>query len=204
MKKLLLLLLIFPSIIHAQSITLDSLHREFERYLTGPKQPDVEIEGKTYQTHRLKFQPATGTLLAAFTKDNSRILLYLGMNFRALKDEYLYWHDSDSVRFSKGKELPDSVWRNLYFERLTQIMVRYLQAKEHLSIDGIVLNHKPIVSCSYLQAYVAKFYYPDSIQPNGGIRTHICIGFNGYRDAAPPRNLMLEAVAYSIANERIL
>jgi hypothetical protein len=121
-----------------------------------------------------------------------------------LKDEYIYWHKSDSARFLRGKELPDSVWRNLYFERLAQIMDRYMQIKEHLSVDGIMLNTRPKLSLAYLQAYAAKFYYPDSIQPNGGIRTHICIAFNGYRDAAPPRNLMLEAVAYSVVNEHIL
>jgi hypothetical protein len=204
MKKLLLLLIVFPTIAHAQSISLDSLHREFERYLTGPKQPDIQIDGKTYQTIGLKFEPAPGSLLTDFAHDNYRVVEYIGTNFTALKDEYLYWHDSDSARFSKGKELPDSLWRNLYFERLTQLMDRYLQVKEHRSVDGIELNTRPKLSFAYLQDYTAKFYYPDSIQPNGGIRTHICVGFNGYRDAAPPRNLMLEAVAYSVANEHTM
>jgi hypothetical protein len=200
MKKLFLLLIAIPSIIHAQSISLDSLHHEFERYLKGPQ--ESEIRPGIFTPMEIKFEPKQNTLLADFAKDNHRIIEYLGTNYSALKDEYLYWHDSDSARFPKV--LADSQWRNLYFERLTQLMARYLASKEKIELHGLEFRNKSILSFSSFQTVAAKFYYPDSIQPNGGIRTHICIAFNGYRDAAPPRDLMLEAVAYSIAIEHAM
>ena len=202
MKKIFFLLAILPSLANAKNITLDSLHHEFERYLTGPKQPSITIENHTYEIVELKFEPDSGTLLYGFSADNRPILDYLGMNYNSLKDEYLFWHKDDSARFPKM--LADSQWRNLYFERIIQLLARYLDAKQHLTVEGLVFNSKPKLTENFLQAFAAKFYYPDSIQPDGGIRTHICIAFNGYRDAAPPRNLMLEAVAYSIVNEHIL
>src|ERR1019366_2957351 len=99
MKKILFLVLAFPSFVRAQNISLDSLHREFERYLTGPKQPEISIDGETFTPYEIKFEPTPESLFASFATDNQRLLEYLGSNYISLKDEYIYWHKSDSARF---------------------------------------------------------------------------------------------------------
>src|ERR1051325_11407154 len=124
MKILVVLLLCVSSNAFARSITLDSLHHEFEHYLSGPKQPPIVFEGHSYDQYELKFEPDPTSLLAAFAKDNKRVLQYFGSNYSELQGEYLYSHRSDSARFHTM--VADSQWRNLYFERLTQLMARYL------------------------------------------------------------------------------
>ena len=193
MRYLVVLLFLLGSSfdLNAQSITLDSLHKEFERDLTGPKD------------WRLEFQPPENTLLSSFARDNARVIEYLAINYSALKDEYLFWHPQDSSRFSP-LVASDSQWRNLYFERLSQLMGRYLKSQNHIEVLGLQFKDRPKLAISQLQTYAAKFFYPDSIRPDGSIQTHICVGFNGFRDATRARNLMLEAVAYSVINEHVM
>ncbi len=210
MKKFLLIAIFLSTNAQAQTISLDSLHREFNRDFIFSREPFKPPPGSPLDTwskagfvaYDLRFVPADGSLLAGFEKNNHWLIEYIITNFVALKDEYLYWHNTDSTRFASIVQ--DSQWRNLIFERLTQIMARYLQAKQHLAIENFKLNKEPQISEAFLQAYAAKFFYPDSILPNGTIGTHICSGFNGFHDAAPPRNLMLEAIGYSVVYGHIM
>jgi hypothetical protein len=200
MKKLLLLLIVIPTIAHAQSISLDSLHHEFERYLTGPRQPDIHANGETYTSFELKFEPDSRSLLASFAADNGRVIEYLGVHYHDLKDEYLCWRHPGPDRFLSA--VADSQYRNLYFENLTQLMARYLKAKQHITVEGLDLNSKPSLTFGEMQTAVAKFFYADgSIFPGGSFGYHVCIGINGYMRAPHPRNMMLEAVAFSVVYE---
>jgi hypothetical protein len=196
MKKLLLLLAVFPTIVHSQSISLDSLHREFERYLTGPRQPDIHANGETYTQFELKFEPDSESLLAGFAADNRRVIEYIGEHYHDLKNDYFLGHLDARSRFPS--EVVDSQWRNLYFEFLTQLMVRYLTSKQQLMIEGVSLEDRSKITISHLQLSAAKFFYPDRVGFDGTILWHVCSGINGYMNAPPPREPMLEAFAFSV------
>jgi hypothetical protein len=158
MKKLLLLLIIIPTIVRSQSISLNSLHREFDRYLTGPKQPGFRVQGQNFWPVELKFKPDSESFLACFAADNRLLLDYIGGHYFALRDLYLCEHWGDTGRLHSV--VADSQWRNLYFESLTELMARYLASKQHLTIEGITLGERPKLSLQLLQTFAAKFFIP--------------------------------------------
>jgi hypothetical protein len=54
----------------------------------------------------------------------------------------------------------------------------------------------PVFSMDDAMQVAVRFFYPDAIQPDDRIQTHICVGFNGVRDLQRPRNLALEAFLF--------
>jgi hypothetical protein len=169
-------------------ITLDSLHYDFEKYLSGP------------DSLFIKFNPPKNTLLYDFYQDNKWLVEYFGTNYQGLKIEYEKRNSLEPSRF--GKHVADSQYRNLVFERCLPLVIRYLKVQNNLEVENVNISERPKFKEQTIQSYAVKFFYPDFITPQGYIASHICIGINGLQDDEK-RILMIEAFCFQVINPRI-
>jgi hypothetical protein len=54
-----------------------------------------------------------------------------------------------------------------------------------------------VVTARRVLDVAARFFWPDSVLPNGRIQAHVCVGINGIADMQGGRDLALEAFAYA-------
>ncbi|HXH28730.1 MAG TPA: hypothetical protein VNL37_06770, partial [Candidatus Polarisedimenticolia bacterium] len=54
------------------------------------------------------------------------------------------------------------------------------------------------VTMHRLISVAARFFYPDTVRPDGSVQAHICAGLNGLKDLQGPRDLAVEAFAADV------
>lgn len=56
---------------------------------------------------------------------------------------------------------------------------------------------RPSFTMDEVVSVAVRFFYPDSILPDGRVQTHVCIGINGVSDLQRGRDIAVEAFVYS-------
>jgi hypothetical protein len=135
--------------------------------------------------------------LADFASENRGLLTYLVQHVPGF-----------SMTRTLGRAANDAERRALYtaalradtaFDRaFLSLALRYLMASGTVVIgaDSVLLPEPRSIPASEFLRVAVRFFSP-FIDAQGGVATHVCTAFNDVRDLPGPRNVVLEALAYS-------
>ena len=152
-----------------------------------------EHKGRPY----IEFQidTAANSVITPFFRENHKLADYLRSNYHQVAYEY---HKRMKLDGSYKDMLSDSAQLvNVMFERFLPLISNYLN-QYGSKIEQYEPWTKPAITLDRLAGNAAKFFYPDSVHPNGGIQSHICVGFNGFQDLTDVRSVMMEAFCWSV------
>jgi len=74
---------------------------------------------------------------------------------------------------------------------------RYLRSRGG-GLDGYESRPPTPIAMRHLVSVAVRFFYPDTILPDGSVRVHVCVDMNGLKDLQTPRDLAVEAFAAGV------
>jgi hypothetical protein len=132
--------------------------------------------------------------LASFVRENRRLLTFLVQHTPAFRIDTLL--DRETTPEARQTRFAAALWRDSAF----QTAFRPLVARYLMSRGGALVGYAPptarptITERDYLR--VAVRFFDPFVNADGGLSTHVCTALNALEELGPPRNRVLEALAF--------
>lgn len=191
MFTLLTWLLIFPASAQA-GVTVERIKSEYPAIFTLRF---FTHEDKTF-TAAVAEPPPEGHLLRGFVEENRHYLQYLIGNGTSLDAQGLLEENGDQEKTLRDfdSRLRDDARFN---DQVLPMIDRWLHGRG-IDLAGYDPPTRKEVTHRHMLDLAARFFYPDSIQKDGAIGSHICAGMNGLSDLGGEREIAVEAFAFQI------
>ncbi|HEX8903814.1 MAG TPA: hypothetical protein VF771_03175 [Longimicrobiaceae bacterium] len=156
-----------------------------------------EVKAPNYAAFTLVLDTLpSGDVLAPLFNRNERYFKYLAQHaptpgFLALVGERRW-------EIGPLRAVYDSLLRHdsAYNAAITATAGRYLASRGKSLAGYDPARPLPVVSMDEVVRVAVRFFYPDVIQPDGTILTHVCVNLNGVRDLRGPHHPALEAFLF--------
>jgi hypothetical protein len=196
MTTLLLASLFFLTTPLKPSYTKEEIRSEYEKVVKLERTP---YKGVDY--FMVKIDTLATSIVTPFFRENAHLVEYLQMQHYQVVYEY---HKRMKLAGNYKDIVQDSAQlAMIMFERYLPMISNDLNAKGS-KIDNYEPWKKPEITLDRLAGNAAKFFYPDSVHPDGRIQSHICIGFNGFKDLTDVRSVMMEAFCWSVIQPQVM
>lgn len=178
------------------SYTKEEIRSEYEKVVTLERTP---FKGIDY--FMVKIDTTANSIITPFFRENANLTEYLRMQHYQVVYEY-------HKRMKLGGNYKDITQDSaqlamIMFERYLPLISGDLNARNS-KIENYEPWKKPEITLDRLAGNAAKFFYPDSVYSDGRIQSHICMGFNGFKDLTDVRSVMMEAFCWSVIQPQVM
>jgi hypothetical protein len=152
-----------------------------------------KIDGRTFYTMLVKTLPPSDPL-AGFVNVHDLFLNYLQVNGAKCGD--LLTDGVSPEEFQAG--CLDRMRSSTAIDAaLLPALDRYLRGRSG-GLEGYQSGPPASITMDELMRVAVRFFYPDTVLPDGSIQAHVCVGLNGMKDLPEPRRLAVEAFAADV------
>lgn len=186
-----------------KSITVEEIKSFYDDiFLVEAKM--VTVQGRTFFSFSHEIQELEDShILSELINDNEFFFLYMITNWTLITDKQEKTSYEDSLSFPKNYYdllKQDSTFNDIFLP----IVINYLETKDIKVENYSDFLEKQTMSIERILGTASRFFYPDGIGKNGGIRAYVCVGINGLKDLEEGRNAYIEALAYSAINQEMI
>jgi hypothetical protein len=132
--------------------------------------------------------------LGPFVRDNRRLLTFLVQHTPAFRVDTLL--DRETTPDGRQTRFAAALWADASFQTAFRPLVaRYLTARGGALVGYVPPAARPTVTLRDFLRVAVRFFDP-FVDAEGGIRTHVCTALNALDELGPPRDRVLEALAF--------
>lgn len=187
-------LVLGASLSFGDSLTLPELRRAAEQiFRTRLVTVQTQVGLRTGYSHEVDTLPSAHPL-ARFVRENGRLLTFLVQHAPAFRVDTLL--ERETTPEGRQTHFAAALWADSAFKAAFRPLVaRYLASQGGALVGYVPAAARPqITTRDYLR--VAVRFFDPFVNPEGGLGTHVCTALNALDELGPPRDRVLEALAF--------
>ena len=188
------LLLAGAALTAADTLTLPDLRRAASQiFRTQLVTAETQVGVVTGYNQYVDTLPS-GHSLAPFVRENQRLLTFLVQHVPAFRVDTLL--QRQSTPDGRQARFAAALWEDSTFQgTFRPLVARYLAARGGALAGYLPPANRPEITVHDYLRVAIRFFDP-FVDNKGKISTHVCTALNALDELAPPRNRVLEALAF--------